>query len=93
MVFEWDKSKNLDNIKKHNVSFDVAQKAFLDKNRVILEDVKHSAKENRFFCIGHDGNGIVTVRFTTRGKNLRIIGAGYWREGRIEYEQRKSSLH
>ena len=93
MIFEWDEGKNLENIKKHNVSFMTAQRAFLDKNRVILEDEKHSGKEKRFFCVGHDGNGIVTVRFTVRGENLRIIGAGYWREGRNEYEQRKSNLH
>ena len=93
MVFEWDESKNLENIKKHNISFESAQSAFLDKHRVILEDEKHSLKEKRFFCIGYDGNGIVTVRFTIRGKSIRIIGAGYWREGRIEYEKRKSGIH
>jgi len=91
MQFEWDEKKNLENIEKHNVSFETAQKAFLDKNRVILEDERHSGKEKRFFCIGHDGNGIITVRFTVRGKSLRIIGAGYWREGKKEYE-RKSNL-
>jgi uncharacterized DUF497 family protein len=93
MTFEWDENKNLKNIEKHSVSFETAQRAFLDKHRVILEDEKHSSKEKRFFCIGHDGNGIVTVRFKKKKKNLRIIGAGYWREGRNEYEQRKSSLH
>ena len=92
MLFEWDEEKNLKNIEKHNVSFETAQRAFLDKYRLILEDEKHSDKEKRFFCIGHDGNGIVTVRFTIRGKSLRIIGAGYWREGRDEYEQRKNNL-
>ena len=91
-MFEWDENKNLENIKKHNVSFEKAQVAFLDKYRVILEDEKHSVYENRFFCIGNDGNGIVTIRFSLRGKNIRIIGAGYWREGRREYEQRKNNL-
>ncbi|MCL2381007.1 MAG: BrnT family toxin [Treponema sp.] len=92
MTFEWDKEKNLKNIEKHNVSFETAQRAFLDKSRVILEDEKHSGKEKRFFCVGHDGTGIVTVRFTVRGENLRIIGAGYWREGRIKYEREKNNL-
>ena len=68
MTFEWDENKNIENIKKHNVSFETAQRAFLDKRRIILEDEKNSSKEKRFFCIGHDGNGIVTVRFTIRGK-------------------------
>ena len=55
MTFEWDESKNLENIEKHQVSFETAQGAFFDKNR--------------------------------------IIGAGYWREGRYKYEQKKRNLH
>jgi len=92
MIFEWDEEKNFSNIEKHHVSFETAQRAFLDRNRILLEDEKHSGKEKRFFCIGNDGNGIVTVRFTIRGQSIRIIGAGYWREGRYEYEQRKNNL-
>jgi uncharacterized DUF497 family protein len=93
MTFEWDENKNQENIEKHNVSFEVAQEAFYDKGRIILKDKKHSKNEDRFFCIGNDGNGIVTVRFTMRNENIRIFGAGYWREGRYRYEQKKSGLH
>ena len=89
MTFEWDENKNLENIDKHNVSFEVAQDAFFDKKRIILKDKKHSKTEERFFCIGDDGNGILTVRFTMRNRNIRILGAGYWREGRYKYEQKK----
>ena len=31
MTFEWDKNKNEINIRKHNVSFEEAQEAFLIK--------------------------------------------------------------
>jgi uncharacterized DUF497 family protein len=31
MTFEWDENKNRENIEKHNVSFEVAQGAFLIK--------------------------------------------------------------
>ena len=93
MTFEWDDKKNLKNIEKHNVSFETAQEAFFDKRRLILKDKRHSKKEDRFFCIGNDGNGIVTVRFTIRNENIRIFGAGYWREGRYRYEQREKKLH
>ena len=93
MTFEWDESKNLENIEKHNVSFEAAQEAFYDKNRIVIKDKKHSKKEERFFCIGNDGNGIVTVRFTMRNGNIRIFGAGYWREGRNKYEQKKNNIH
>ena len=92
MTFEWDEVKNQENIEKHHISFEKAQEAFYDKNRIIIKDNKHSKKEDRFFCIGNDGKGIVTVRFTMRYENIRIFGAGYWREGRDRYEQ-KNNLH
>lgn len=44
----------------------------------------------RFFCIGNDGKDIVTVRFTMRNENIRILGAGYWREGYEKYEQKNN---
>jgi uncharacterized protein len=92
MTFEWDDNKNQENIEKHNVSFETAQEAFFDKKRLIVKDKRHSQKEERFFCIGNDGNGIVTVRFTIRNGNIRIFGAGYWREGRDRYET-ENNLH
>jgi len=93
MTFEWDENKNLDNIEKHKVSFEIAQEAFFDKQRIIIKDKKHSKREDRYFCIGDDGNGIITVRFTMRNENIRILGAGYWREGRYKYEQKTKNLH
>jgi uncharacterized DUF497 family protein len=79
--FEWDASKD-----KHGVSFEFAQYAFADPNRVIAEDLSHSQKEKRYYCFGKVGDGIITVRFTFRGGTIRIIGAGYWRKGRKLYE-------
>lgn len=83
--FEWDESKNQDNQEKHGVSFDLAQYAFADTNRVIAEDISHSQDEKRYYCFGQVGEGIITVRFTYRGNKIRIIGAGYWRKGRKIY--------
>ncbi|MDR1230355.1 MAG: BrnT family toxin [Spirochaetaceae bacterium] len=90
MTFEWDKTKNQENIGKHHISFEEAQEAFYDTDRIIIRDEKHSQSEDRFFCIGNDGKGIVTVRFTMRGRTIRIFGAGYWREGKDRYEQRNN---
>jgi hypothetical protein len=84
--FEGDDKKDVKNRRKHGVSFAQAQEAFLDPHRVIAEDARHSGSENRFYCIGETGNGIVTVRFTYRGQGIRIFGAGHWRAGKELYE-------
>ena len=86
-TFEWDEVKDTENQSKHGVSFLIAQQAFLDPHRVIAEDITHSAEENRYYCIGCVGEGILTVRFMYRGNVIRIYGAGYWRKGRKIYEE------
>jgi uncharacterized DUF497 family protein len=89
MEFEWHDNKNKVNIVKHGISFHEAQYAFSDTKRLLVLDKEHSADEKRYFCIGKTMNGkIVTVRFTIRDGHIRIIGAGYWREGKEIYEQR-----
>jgi uncharacterized protein len=62
--FEWDSSKDELNQRKHGVSFAMAQLAFLDFNRVILEDLEHGDKEKRFYCLGKVSEEIMTVKFT-----------------------------
>ena len=76
--FEWDAEKDRENQEKHNVPFSLAQYAFLDPKRIIVEDINHSTEESRFFCIGRVDEGIMTVRFTYRYDIIRIFGAGYW---------------
>lgn len=85
--FEWDDAKDRVNQLKHGVSFDVAQRAFLDPKRLIAEDLSHSASEKRYFCLGIVEAGVMTVRFTYREGRIRIFGAGYWRKGRQVYEE------
>lgn len=92
ITFEWDDRKERLNQEKHGVGFREAQAAFLDPRRVIAEDVRHSSREKRFFCMGRVGDGILTVRFTYRRERIRIIGAGYWRKGREIYEE-KNLIH
>ena len=84
--FEWDDNKNKQNQEKHGVGFELAQYAFADPNRVIAEDLGHSHHEQRYYCFGKVGHGIMTVRFTYRGSVVRIVGAGYWRKGKKVYE-------
>lgn len=87
LEFEWDKIKEKVNIAKHGVSFREAALAFDDPDYVILPDVKHSAAEERFVCLGLVKGDVMTVRFTYRGDKIRIFGAAYWRKGRKNYEK------
>jgi len=91
-TFEWDDKKDQENQAKHGISFLIAQRAFLDPHRVIAEDISHSTEENRYYCTGNVGEGIMTVRFTYRGNVIRIYGAGYWRKGRKIYED-QNKIH
>ena len=92
MDFEWDEAKDLNNQDKHRVSFDDAQHAFFDADRVLAKDLSHSQIEQRYYCFGlnEERNGVLTVRFTYRNGKIRIIGAGYWRRGKKIYEESNS---
>jgi hypothetical protein len=85
--FEWDSDKDLENQRKHSVSFAEAQFAFADPRRAIAEDLSHSGEEKRYYCFGQVSGGVLTVRFTYRSGVIRILGAGYWWKGRAIYER------
>lgn len=88
-TFDWDPAKELENRRKHGVSFSEAQLAFMDPTCVIAEDAAHSLVEDRFYCFGRVQGQVLTVRFTYRQNVIRIIGAGYWRSGRRIYEEKQ----
>ncbi len=84
--FAWDEAKNQENQRKHGVSFELAQYAFADAERLVFQDVSHSSRRQpRYYCIEGVEGGILTVRFTVRNGTIRIIGAGYWRKYRKLY--------
>ncbi len=91
--FEWDGEKDRSNQRKHGVSFALAQLAFIDECRIVLEDLEHSDDvEKRYYCLGKVADRIITVRFTYRENKIRIIGAGYWRKGKKIYEK-ENKIH
>lgn len=50
--FEWDASKATANVRKHGISFEEAETAFLDDHARVLEDPDHSTDEDRFLLLG-----------------------------------------
>ena len=90
MDFEWDSSKERENIKKHKVTFLEAKSTFFDIKGILLDDNTHSQTEKRFYWVGKsDAGRILTTYFTERGKNIRIIGCAEWRKFRRLYETTK----
>lgn len=91
--FEWDSSKERENIKKHGVSFTEAVESFFDPLGFAMRDNKHSESEERFFWIGESyGGRILTTRYTKRGRKIRIIGSAQWRNFSKIYETTKNKL-
>lgn len=52
MEFEWDGRKASSNQRKHGVSFDEAQSAFLDESARLISDPEHSGDEERYVLLG-----------------------------------------
>ena len=78
LVFEWDERKNRANRKKHGISFEEAQSAFLDENARVMPDSEHSEDEERFVLLGLSVSlKIVVVCHCYREKDrvIRIISA------------------
>ena len=79
MDFQWDKSKDASNQRKHGVSFSEATELFT-ANQDYLEifDSAHSGTEDRFIGIGEIQRGVAVVVFTERDEDvIRIIGARF----------------
>jgi uncharacterized DUF497 family protein len=88
-VFEWDSEKDLINIAKHGVSFDVAQHIFEGPALTWLDD-REDYGEVRKISIGMvDETAVLVVVHTDRNDGIRLISArpASRRERRLFYEQ------
>lgn len=74
--FEWDRGNSQKNLKTHKIENDESESAFLDRNSVLAEDLKHSRNEERYQLFGKSNqNRLLTVIFTLRKHSIRIISA------------------
>jgi uncharacterized DUF497 family protein len=73
-TFEWDTAKAQSNLQKHGVTFELATNVFGDPLAVEYVDDSH-AGEDRFKRIGRAGALLLTVVYTERGEDIRIISA------------------
>lgn len=73
--FEWDKG-NLEHVKKHDVSKEECEEAFLNKQPTVTEDETHSQIEERYRIYGQANNGrLLFMIITIRSNKIRIISA------------------
>ena len=72
MTFEWDEKKNLINLEKHKISFELIRLVF-DKNLISKKDERHNYNEVRYIGYGLIQGRCINVIFTKRGEKIRII--------------------
>lgn len=88
MKFEWDENKNLQNKKKHRISFETAAYVFDDPYYIEMYDFEHSTDEDRYIAIGKVGD-VLFVVFTEKKDCIRLISARLATdaERRLYYDQ------
>ena len=88
--FDWDKG-NVRKNEKHGVSMAEAEQVFFNSPLLVLEDFKHSRKEQRFHGLGKTDTGrLLHITFTLRGmgEKIRVISArNMHRKERVIYEK------
>ncbi len=72
MRFEWDERKNAANIRKHGLSFAVAEAVFAERV-LYIPDERHDYGEERWIALGSLRMRIVVVVFTEPDKNTKRI--------------------
>ena len=87
--FEWDESKALENVRKHQVAFEEATTVFADPLSITVADRQHSDIEERFIIIGESAERRLLVVVHTDANNIiRIISARMaTRKEQREYEE------
>ena len=88
MDFEWDDEKQLSNVRKHGIDFLDAKEIWRGQVLEMPSAQKHHA-EDRFVAIGQAAGRFLTVVFTWRGNNRRIISARIARKDERENYQKK----
>jgi uncharacterized DUF497 family protein len=79
--FEWDETKRRSNLAKHGIDFLDARQIF--DGRLVLETKSPYTEEERFVTVGPLNERYVTVVWTPRQENVRIISARYARRMEI----------
>ena len=88
MEFTWDKNKNLENKRKHGLSFEDAAAIFAGPTVTILDDT-FDYDEDRFITFSLLGDVVVLVLHVERNLKTRIISMRKAVKTEREYYERK----
>ena len=97
LKFEWNKTKDAINKRKHGISFNEASTVFYDENALLFDDPEHSRSEDRFLIIGMSIKMHICIVSHCYRKNdqiIRIISArkATKKEVNIYNEKRRQAL-
>ncbi len=74
--FEWDQYNSQKNWEKHKVTPAECEQVFFNQPIIIVEDIKHSQSEKRFYALGKtDLRRKLFIVFTIRNNLIRVISA------------------
>ena len=74
--FEWDQYNSQKNWEKHKVTPAECEQVFFNQPIVIIDDIKHSQSEKRFYALGTtDLQRKLFIVFTIRNNLIRVISA------------------
>ena len=79
--FDWDRAKAASNLRKHEVSFELAATVFLDRHATTILDEDHGAFEERWITMGESQDGQLLIISHTESEGddnrtfVRIISA------------------
>jgi len=85
-VYEWDEEKRQTNIEKHGIDF-IRVKEMWNYPVCEFVSLQTGHNEKRLLAIGRLGEFYITVVYTWRGNNKRIISARKARKNEQKYYQ------
>src|ERR1700730_3211513 len=89
--FDWDDGNSRKSADKHDVSQAEAERIFFNDPLIVIEDAKHSEREQSLHALGKTGqNRLLHITFTLRqsGTMVRVISArDMHRKERKAYEE------
>jgi uncharacterized DUF497 family protein len=89
-MFEWDESKNQQNLEKHGIACEDVLSVFANREALALEDKRRDYGEPRYVVLCPLQDVLVHVTYTVRGGSIRLISARRAsRREKRDHERRK----